>query len=856
MRTLTAQESKLYDVGRFATWTRVSVLDASFTWRDLTDVVDKDWLVSVEWDGHIDQPVAQCSVTLKRDSHLDSLALVASSRPNLLTGGYSQLVQVGREFLVETAITPERVRPAAGDWREVFRGDIQAVSYGPDPMSFTGRDLAGRLQDVFIEEERDYGSTMGVPIEDVIQQLINDNHAAPWAANNGYSDGGPTVSPDRVLPSPGNETGFWYRCESAGTSDSFEPAWPTTLGATVSDGGTNWSCAGTCPILYVPASPGFVLLPFRQRQEALLNAIRNLALSNLGWDVRYRWRESEGTFRLTLSVPDRATTTAVHTFGPSQYRDVQQLDVSALDVRNAVSGVYSDPADLDVRGTPKRKTIRLENPASMAKYTKGLPRWMQTSEASTSQIDTAGEMTDLLEAQLSDLSEPTADQSVTLPYWYPGELWDLYAFSPNGVHYDSEQKFAVVSLRHSLTRDSAETTILTRGKPAVAVEGWLRREARPGNAAPATLVGPAAPTDVEVLPVVGGFEVSFAPPTVGKWEEFEVHASTSSGFTPDDTTVQAVGKATTIPISTLTPGTDYYIQVVPRDAKGNRGTASAEESLAAGYTTPRAMQPRVRFGAIPMNADFEGWVSGSGAPPEAWSIDLGPAWGVSFTRSSDALSGLYAVKLLETANLAVQIKSDPFPAHVNAIHRAWAWVRWSTTDTVDATVSVQWFDEADVAISQTSVTFPADDTDWHRVEFFTSPPADTHYGVFKFGKSDGSTSYALLDSAGIERLDDSEAITPSFNTGWGDFGSGFESARLERAANGRVYPVGSIARSSGSASLVWTAPAGWRPGATRRVMLDGTASLEIRANGEMHVLNGSNSTQYSIEQMSPYLVVG
>lgn len=60
-----------------------------------------------------------------------------------------------------------------------------------------------------------------------------------WQASAGYSEG------ETVVPDPRN--GHCYVAESAGTTGSGIPAWPTGSGQTVSDGGVTWRESGPAP---------------------------------------------------------------------------------------------------------------------------------------------------------------------------------------------------------------------------------------------------------------------------------------------------------------------------------------------------------------------------------------------------------------------------------------------------------------------------------------------------------------------------------------------------------------------------------------------------------------------------------
>lgn len=76
---------------------------------------------------------------------------------------------------------------------------------------------------------------------------VNDNtvvwrcggfYVAAWAASTQY------VSGAMVFPLAARN-GYWYSTTTGGTTAASEPtAWPTTIGATVTDGGVTWTCGG------------------------------------------------------------------------------------------------------------------------------------------------------------------------------------------------------------------------------------------------------------------------------------------------------------------------------------------------------------------------------------------------------------------------------------------------------------------------------------------------------------------------------------------------------------------------------------------------------------------------------------
>src|ERR1700722_11301202 len=63
-----------------------------------------------------------------------------------------------------------------------------------------------------------------------------------WQANTAYATGAYVIP--QTTPAPGGQTGFIYYASTGGTSGGpAAPAWPTTIGLTVTDGTVVWTCA-------------------------------------------------------------------------------------------------------------------------------------------------------------------------------------------------------------------------------------------------------------------------------------------------------------------------------------------------------------------------------------------------------------------------------------------------------------------------------------------------------------------------------------------------------------------------------------------------------------------------------------
>lgn len=222
--------------------------------------------------------------------------------------------------------------------------------------------------------------------------------------------------------------------------------------------------AGVIPV-WTPVSPSYLISPaYQQQYESVMDADVALA-QNPGWDVRYRWDDGTAAFRFKLYGPDRTKTVPDYTFGPKDYFDVTKLELSELDVRNVVIVDYPS-------GGGNRDVISVSDGPSITKYRR---RPLLITEGDASPINTSGEATTMANAALADLKDPRAEFEIVLPFFWPGELGDLYRFSANGVHFDTNQDWAVVTITDDLSPGRHETRIKVRGKPAGQYLAWLAR---------------------------------------------------------------------------------------------------------------------------------------------------------------------------------------------------------------------------------------------------------------------------------------------------------------------------------------------------------------------------------------------
>lgn len=380
------------------------------------------------------------------------------------------------------------------------------------------------------------------------------------------------------------------------------------------------SLSTDAPTLYTPTSPSFTILSYNVEPMSVAEAIRDVYLY-IGWDCRPKWRSSTSQFELTLYDPDRTKASADYTFDADRYLTIDQCGIDIANIRNVVVVWYWDGTTTNgTKAVPK--SITRTDTASIAAYGR---RWMEITEAQTSALDTPTEVQAFADAILSDLAQPDMTFSVQAPYFWPIELNDLYDFEADGLRFSATQRLAVESYRHTISADGdASTSIQVSGKPKSGRQVWLGRESRQGQLPSHNSLTPETPTiNVTSGPIGMLIDVDWSQRPL--LDMYQIHRSTSSGFTPGESTLIGFARANKgfwDPASS-TLETRYY-KAIALDVTGNASAASAQDSGAATGVTTSLLHASLRHGA---------GVSLSGDQTLASSPDLVEwdtvSWGVS-----------------------------------------------------------------------------------------------------------------------------------------------------------------------------------------------------------------------------------
>jgi hypothetical protein len=681
--------------------------------------------------------------------------------------------------------------------------------------------------------------------------------------------------------------GYYYEVTVAGTA-STEPAWTTTINATNTSGGVTFRCIGTIPTLYVPVSPSFVILKYRQSRMSVWDAIMD-CVRQFGGDLRYAWRTATSQFELTLILPNRTKSVADFTWYPgtvisgtarASYLTITSLASGLLDVRNVIEGAYYDKSDLDASGQPKRKTYKATDATSQTKHGR---QFMAFSEPSTSKIDTLAELHDDGERRARrpegpadrprDAAPALLRRGARRPLLDPGERDD--------AHRGAVPRRRRVSSTPSTAGEAATTECTFRGKPSASLAEWRRIDGgRSGVGIAPPILGPNPPASVTVSKVVGGLAVAFAANDAQRAAKHELHLYTTPGTTPSSATLKATTDSNYFPIPNLTPGVTFYGVIIPLDEKGNRGTASAEFSTAAGYTPLSYFEPRVAYFSMIPNSNFE-QQSDAAAPPDGWSMVAG-TWGTDAEIVDDeanAQSGKKYLRFKDTGATRTMI-STVIPVRSGSRYLARTFVKISAT-TVAVKARVYWY--TDLATRSQDTTLLVDTTgvvlsSWAYASSCYVAPSTAKYLAIEIEKNGAGAGTCSFDSLWFEELDQyggtSAAFAPwssigaggndsfgqavpAFANSWVNFGGGavFDAAyRID--PHGRVSLRGQI-KSGTVGAAAFVLPTISRP--SKDMIFPTVCSgnvlgvITVRSNGNVEVTAGNN-TEASLDGVSYFAI--
>lgn len=440
---------------------RVEVVDGNGERRDLTDLEGIDWVDSVTINESANDAVATAEITLLREQANMSVAVLKTDTKLNLTDvdaplSYGPLLNLAREYEIFSAVVPLGINASGHDWIQMQKGDLVKVGWGGEKVSLRCGSQGARLTRARVEEEivnstilpgepvekqPSYGLTTGEALEIVLQKILDDND---------------------------NDTGNNSVTGLVARTGSYAPI-----------------------TLRVPVATTWALLPYRQRQETVMQALR-AATNQIGGDCKYVFDPETEQNELTLFVPERDRLDNDIIIGPDDYLNVSNADLDLTTMRTVVKVTYPSsettlppipalPAGFSGRsewfnlnGVGERlpAMIEITNDAAIAAYGDNSRQHMGVGEDNASQIDTIAEATPYCLGMLQDVSQPEFTHNVSTPLMPMLEVNDMMYLRTSKRLYTAAQLLAAFALTHTFAASST-TAIKMRGKPSAGFKRWL-----------------------------------------------------------------------------------------------------------------------------------------------------------------------------------------------------------------------------------------------------------------------------------------------------------------------------------------------------------------------------------------------
>ncbi len=703
MRTLSANHTFIYDTAKDRkVLARVKIEDGDGTLQDITDFKGNNWLVSVEWGEDVDNAVADATIEVQRELYNDSLApFHETSRLNLNAGGsYDQLLDLTREVVIEVAVIALEQTVASGDWVEVFRGQIDKISFPGETVKLSCRDQGATLQDTWIETEAAYGdASHTVAVEDAMQDILDDvlGGSAPtlyvpsspsWNVTAFASERQSLMDQLQLLA---DQIGWSVRY----AWDSGTSAFRLTLAEfdrskTVAD--------------YTFAADDYYEVT---QADVDLTSIRNAIA------VTVETGDTDASSTAIIVNVTRTDATSITRYG-RRFMAIQLAATSNIDT-TAEANAVADACLADLKDPIVYQTVAM--PFFHAVQLGDLYTFTANNVHFTSDQDLA------VTGYRHRIDEESAETEVTVK-----------GAAPSGSYKKWFAKFAMpgnTMARQALTGitgptlDSSQLDATEVGGGVLFKAGGLRRGASSGG-------------DVE----------------------YEWHVGTASGFTPDTTSSSTTylkrAKDRTMILAAdedrFPVGETRYVKVCAIDKNGIRGTFTSAAEFTPKRYGAAFISTDTRLGAGYPYGTFSQQSRGTALPPDGWSITTG-TWGTdadvdngsTYARSKTGSKTL----LLKSTATATTVRSDRKQCTPNRTHDFSCELRASSISSGrTVTITVRWLDRSGTPLSTDTLhnaVLPACDY-WVPIRAQLVPPDSARFVQFAFAKA------AELFDVAVDRL--------------------------------------------------------------------------------------------------------
>ncbi|MFW6130946.1 MAG: hypothetical protein ACOC56_07160, partial [Atribacterota bacterium] len=178
MRKLTDREVDLLKSSQYRIYLKVFFEDGAGNWVEMTDFEGRNWVEIIEIEDNIDNAHRTFNFTLKRNINKNSLSTLMKNSPYNRDSDddFSPLLLIGRKFKIEMALTELNKNPKEDWWRIFERGFLEKTKLDSNPLKVEGRGIGAEVHREYIREEKIYGSEDGSPVEDEMQNILNDNN--------------------------------------------------------------------------------------------------------------------------------------------------------------------------------------------------------------------------------------------------------------------------------------------------------------------------------------------------------------------------------------------------------------------------------------------------------------------------------------------------------------------------------------------------------------------------------------------------------------------------------------------------------------------------------------------------------